>query len=89
MALPRRRLNSQLREELVELEERLLPIKRGIGATQVVERAEKRLDDLRAGRAVHKLHAGIVGMPMDGLLLWTLTAEDELLPEAAERDVTI
>jgi hypothetical protein len=83
MALPRRRVNSQLRNELAELEERLLPIKRAIGAAQVVERAEKRLDDLRAGRAVHKLHAGIVGMPMDGPLLWTLTGDDELVPEVS------
>lgn len=83
MALPRRHAPRRLREELAELEERLLPVWRRIGADDVVEHAKQRLEALRAGRAVHKLHAGLVGMPMNGSgpLLWILTADDELLPE--------
>jgi hypothetical protein len=77
----RRHGDERLREELAEVEERLLPVWRGIGADDVVEHAEKLLDNLRAGRAVHGLSAGLVGMPWATAYASTLTCDDELIPE--------
>jgi hypothetical protein len=68
-------------QEPAEIEKRVTPDHGRIGDRRTAELTEKRLEDLRAGRAVPELRAGMVGLAMDGPLWWTLSANDELLPD--------
>ena len=83
MAQPRSLASSDVREELIESERRLLDIAKRIDAKAAGTMAQ-RLHDLERGHAIRGLHGWEVGMPPNSGP-WTLTATNELVPEGTRR----